>query len=300
MRTKPNLLLWIAIALFWVSCDNEKRADADDTEVDTSRVDRQEMSEEASRAKLHRMNYPVPAPEQTFVFLMDHGVKYQPDLMVKSQISQYEDVSKEAIHFGMLIADLAYAAANGDTQKSKQLYEKVHTMRENLDVEGLMENKMHNVSAKLDNKDSLKHFADHFYVNTVKAMEHAGMSDELALMSSGEWIESMHIMLNAVDIAKYNADNKIERRIGDQKVVFSHLYTYLRKHAEERGIQQLIEDLEPIRKTFASLAEKRDKTTVKKSGRKLEFGGGTRIHLSKEQYQDLKSKVDEIRNNYIS
>jgi len=245
---------------------------------------------------LDRAYYPIPSPEQMFGFISDNGVAYSNQLMnTTDKVESYTDPSAQALNFGVYTADLAYAAAYQDIEATIKLYKVVKRLGSEMNISEIMtQETMSKMQENMQDPDSLAVIAGDSYYQAVEFLEQNGQEGKLALMSLGGWIESLYITLNA--IGDFEENPKTVQRIADQKITFGNLYTYLKKHEDKVGVEGIINQIHDVRDVFASLREERSgKATNTKENGKMVFGGGTKIAISKSQFENLKTAINEFR-----
>ncbi|PKP46349.1 MAG: hypothetical protein CVT95_07155 [Bacteroidetes bacterium HGW-Bacteroidetes-12] len=87
--------------------------------------------------------------------------------------------------------------------------------------------------------------------------------------------------------------------MADQKLTLDNLMLYLEKYGEDENVKELMVWLKELEQVFASLSE--DNATSsgislkKKEGGKMVLGGGSTVGITKNQFETLKAKINEIR-----
>lgn len=294
---KFRLLAIFIVGGMIVSCAEETKREATDDQD-------QELKSEAEapiKEHLDKAYYPIPSPEQMFGFINDNGVAYSNQLTNSSENAElYTDPSSQALNFGVYTADLAYAAAYQDIEATIDLYKVVKKLGAEMNISEIMtQETMNKMQQNMQNPDSLAIIAGDSYYQAVEYLEQNGQEGKLALMSLGGWVESLYITLNAV--GDFEENQKSIQRIADQKITFGNLYTYLKKHEEKIGVAEVIDKIHGVRDVFASLREERAaKATNNKEDGKLVFGGGTKITITKTQFEALRTEINQFRSTITS
>lgn len=278
-----------------VACSDEKQNRKSESEDSAMEKEAAAPIEEYKQ----RAFYPIPSPEQMFGFINDNGVAYSKALVNDIEaVDQYINPSEKALIFGVYTADLAYAAAYQDIESTLSLYKVVKRLSADLNIEEMMtEEMMQKMQTNMKNPDSLALIAGDSYYQAVEYLERNGQEGKLALMSLGGWTESLYITLSAIE--NFDPSSPEAIRIASQKITFGNLYTYLKKNEEERGVKEEIQSIQRIRSVFASMEEGSSAKTTKDESGKLIFGKGKTISMSVEQFNELKSAVQEYRARLI-
>ena len=133
------------------------------------------------------------------------------------------------------------------------------------------------------------------YFDIVRFLEDNERKSTLALISTGGWLESLYIVSNLV--GTYSADNKTIQLVADQKLIFENLMLYLDQNKNDENIKSVISELQPIKVIYDQLKEEKNETGVNKTKTKgYVVGGGSKIVISKEQFQKLKETITIVRN----
>ena len=248
----------------------------------------------------NRSYYPIPSPEQMFTFINDNGIAYNKSLIhTYKDAGTYNDPTKKALVFGIYTADLAYVASYQDVESTMKLYKTVRKLSQDLNIEELMtEEMMQNVQANMENPDSMAVIVGDSYYQAVEHLESNGQEGELALMSLGGWIESVHITLGAME--DIDMASSAFQRIAAQKITFENLYTYLSNNEGKLGVKAELEKIQRIKVLFDSLQEGESANSTKTAGGKLVFGKGKKTQMTIEQYLELKSAVELYRTQIVT
>jgi len=295
---KAIYYLALSTGLLMACSDTSKNSGANEGEnTDSLRAVATESADEFAQ----KVFYPIPSPEQMFSFINEVGINYSKALIQDPKKAQtYNDPTALSLNFGVYTADLAYSAAYKDIETTAELYQIVDKMAADMGIDEMMDEVVFKeVKRNLQNRDSLSVIAGRAYYEAVAYLEQNEMQGKLALMSLGGWVESLYITTNA--ISEFEEGSPAAQRIADQKITFGNLYTFLKKHKNERGVSEAIKGLKSIRSIFASLPESRTaKSSKDELGGKMVLSSSRKISINKAQFDSLKAAISQYRNSITS
>lgn len=244
--------------------------------------------------------YPIPSPEEMFEFIKANQLKYDPAKVISNDISKFSSEEQKAIAFGVFSTNLAYVASFEDFQKSISFYKTIRELGNDLGIEGAVtQNTMNRIQAHLDQPDSLMKIVNNSYRESVAFLENNKRGNVMAVIAASGWVESMHIVLSSVE--KFDESNDVMQRIADQKLVFGNLLAYLKDYSDDPMVMNMMKKVSPVREVFSSFEERKTgKISNQKKGKKLILGGGTKIHMSAQQFLQLKSSVEQVRRSMLN
>jgi hypothetical protein len=114
-------------------------------------------------------------------------------------------------------------------------------------------------------------------------------------------LETVYVAANTID---YSKDKDAVDRLADQKLTLDNLLDYLAKYESDAKIAEVLVWFRDLESVFATLSDKEDEsgsslTLKKKDNGKRVLGGGSSITMTEEQFNAIKDKVNEIRNNIV-
>lgn len=244
--------------------------------------------------------YPVPAPDEMFDFIKSNKLDYDQSNNQEIAVQSFQTEKEKAIAFGMYSTNLAYVSAYDDAQLSIIYYKAIKKLASELGIEGAMTQKtLEEIQQKLDDPDSLMPIINASYRESIAYLEDNKRGNVMAIVATSGWLESMHIVLNTLE---YNDVNKeVLQRVADQKLVFGNLWAYLKKYEDDAMVNEMMTSLLQVRSVLASFEEvKSGNIKAERKGKKLIFGGGTQIAMTKEQYTELKNSIEDLRSTLIN
>ncbi|PJA08048.1 MAG: hypothetical protein COX70_04745, partial [Flavobacteriales bacterium CG_4_10_14_0_2_um_filter_32_8] len=138
------------------------------------------------------------------------------------------------------------------------------------------------------------------YFSAIEYLEQNEQGDKLGIIAAAGWLETVYVVVNTTN---YDKNKAAVERLADQKLTLDNLLAYLDKYKSNADVNEVLGWFNELEVVFASLPEKEDKGSgisfKKKDNGKMVLGGGSKITISKEQFNAIKQKVNEIRNNIV-
>lgn len=289
----------IAVALFLglpiavlTSCGGETEAPQENKE---------EVVEEVVEEVKNESYYQIPSPDEMFGFIKESGLKYNGSALNPIQnANSYTDPKVQALNFGVYSADLAYTAAFEEYQESIKYFGSIQKLADQIGLSSAFDKSLvERIQNNLDNADSLVAITNTSYFSVVDYLEQNEQGDKLGLVASAGWLETVYIVANT---ANYSKDKAAVERLADQKLTMDNLILYLEKYSDNADVNEVLGWFKELEQVFAQLDEEETGNGIslkKKEGGKMVLGGGSKIKISEAQFNAIKEKVTEIRNNIV-
>jgi hypothetical protein len=232
-----------------------------------------------------------------FAFTGDEKLVFSPQVLNPiTNADKYIDTKSKELGFGIYSADLAYTAAFSKTAEAANYLKVVRELSDKIGISSVFDESLVNRFDNIqENKDSLMKITNDTYFDIVRFLEDNQRKSTLALISTGGWLESLYIVSNI--IGKYEPNNKTVQLIADQKLIFENLMLYLDQNKNDENIKSVIAELQPIKVIYDQLKEEKSESgTTKTKAKGYVVGGGSRIVISKEQFDQLKETIMKVRN----
>jgi len=247
--------------------------------------------------------YQIPSPDEMLGFIKACGLAFNGELL--SDIRNYDsytDPKMQALNFGVYSADLAYSAIYDEFGEMGKYFTTIQKMTEPLGLDGAFDESLQvRVQANLENADSLVVITNTSYFAIITYLENNDQGDILGLIASAGWLETVYITVNTIDYLK---DKDAVNRLSDQKLTLDNLLDYLASYKSDANVAEALVWFNQLEAVFANLSEQKDEsgaelTLKKKKNGKMVLGGGSSITMSKDQFNAIKDKVNEIRNKIV-
>jgi hypothetical protein len=208
----------------------------------------------------------------------------------------------KALNFGVYAADLAYVSSLGHIEDASKIFETIRTLSKELEIENALDEVIYKrIQSNLEksNADSLFYLSNDVYYNAYSYLDQNERSDVLGMIVIGGWIEGLDIILN---LGPYEEGSEVVQRIADQKLTLENLLIFTSK-IEDEDLNQVISEIAAIEEVFNGVSSENGNeseltTTTGEDGVAV-FGGGSSISITEDQFEQLKTVVDEIRTSIV-
>ena len=248
--------------------------------------------------------YQIPSPDEMFGFIKESGLAFNGELLNDiANADSYTDPKMQALNFGVYSADLAYTAAYKEFNETTKYFATIQKMSEPLGLNSAFDKSLiERAQANLGNADSIVSITNTSYFSIINYLENNEQGDRLGLIASAGWLETVYVTANTIDYAK---DKDAVDRLADQKLTLDNLLDYLAKYESDASVAEVAAWFKELEAVFAALPEDSEDSgsgiSMKKkdNGKMVLGGGGSSVSISEEQFNAIKDKVNEIRNNIV-
>lgn len=297
-RSLPVLLLVpaFAFALALNSCGNDDGTDGNDsTANDTATVD-------IDTSSTTTFDPGVPSPGEMFAFMKAAGSENASAEALNSPDNEkkYNTKKAQSLNLGIYSADLLYCSTFNISNKVVAYFGTCMRMGTKLNVAtNLTDKDKDRISKNAGNADSLVAISNDLYLSTFENLENTQRGGDLSLMLAGGWIEGLYLMSNMVK--DFEKDKGTAERILDQKLSLDNLIEFMAKHEDNADVKEVSGQLKELQSMMNAVGASENKTgDVKTKNKKLVIGGGSKTTLTKEQFEQIKSKITEIRTSFVN
>ena len=247
--------------------------------------------------------YRIPSPDEMFGFIKSSGLAFNGELLnsIKNADS-YVDPKMQALNFGIYSADLAYTAAFEEFNETTKYFGTIQKMADPIGLTAAFDKSLiERATANLDNADSLVAITNTSYFAVVDYLEQNEQGDKLGIIASAGWLETVYVIANSID---YSKDKDAVERLADQKLALDNLLDYMAEHKGNADVAEVLSWFNELELVFANLAESESESAgisfkKKKDSDKMILGGAAAISITEDQFNAVKDKVNEIRNNIV-
>jgi hypothetical protein len=304
MKIKSFKILNFAFILTLFACSSPQSENSSSDEV--SDVDKSEMVANDMSSEDVSAFYQVPTPNELFAVLKNTTTTYNKEILNDiSNKDNYNTKILRGLNFGVYAADLAYASSMGNIEDATQIFETIRVLSQQLQIENALDEvilQRIKSNKESSNADSLFYLSNEVYYNAYSYLENNKRSDVLGMIVLGGWIEGLNIILNLGD---YQEDSEVVQRIADQKLTLENLLIFISR-IDDQELNKVVANLSPIEEVFKSVVEETGESELSTStftdsnGETVAmFGGGSSITVTKDQFDQLKNIVEELRNSII-
>lgn len=286
----------LLIGAFACKSDSEEKK-----KVDIPTEDQKEDGKEGQEPT-NEVVYSIPSPSEQFDLLQALGGEVDPTVVNElSNVSEYTSREELAMNFGVYLTDASYMMRYD--QGKKVFLDYVSTLDEmgrELDItkvygEDLLK-KVEEIGA--DSEKLFKLTSDN-YLTIYDQMIANDKGAELSMILVSSWVETMHILFNAS--GEYEENFEIQEYIVDQQYVMENLKGFISDYKNDQGVEKLQGYLNRIAEAYEQLDCKESSLEVNKDdGETIVLDGGNSCIFTEESYNNLKSLINEIRDEIIS
>ena len=267
--------LAVLLTLLFSSCGNETVVIEDNISDSTSI----NINEEPI-VKVYQ-KYKFPSPLEIFVVLKDDGVKFNSSFLNDLERSnKYTTTERLAIGMGIYSSDLSYCSMYEKSQLTMNYFAVNKSIADKLGLsQGFDKGLMERIDKNINNADSLIKLTSNSYSQAVSFLEENGQTKILPYIIFGEWIESAYITVNLTKT--YSVDDIGVNIISEQSLLFENIYDYFNNVNIKESNEALYNDVEALYILYIELYNNEDED------------------ITETQFNNIKAKITEIRNNWI-
>ena len=268
-------VIMVSMLLFLGSCTNNSVV-IEDNIPDSTAID---VNEEPIVQIYQKFKF--PSPLEIFVVLKDEGVRFNNELLNDlERASSYTTTTRLAIALGVYSSDLSYCSMNGKSQLTMSYFAANKAIADKLGLStGFDTDLIDRIDKNMNNSDSLIKLTSNSYSEAVAFLEEQGQTKILPYIIFGEWIESAYITVNITKT--YSPEDIGVSIISEQSLLFENIYEYFNKANIKENNEALYNDVQALYELYIELYNNEDET------------------ITEEQFNKIKVKITEIRNNWI-
>jgi len=250
------------------------------TEADITNDTISEQTENNNNSKIYT-KYKFPSPMEVYTVLLDNGVKFNKEFLNNiSNFKNYSTTEKLAINLGTYSADLAYCSIYQKNQQTMNYFAINKSIAEKLGLStGFNKELIERLEKNINNPDSLIILTSNSYNDLINFLEEENQTELLPYIIFGEWIESMYITVNSTNT--YSVDDIAVNTVAEQSLLFENLYDYFNELEIEKTSPELFQDVENLYELY------------------IELYNNETEQITEKQFDNIKTKVSEIRNKWI-
>lgn len=293
MKIKHLLFsIFIGIMLVITSCNSSNKKD----KAPTGFSDQVAEEFREVNKRVNEIYYRFPTPDEMFTFVNNEGLTFNSSLLNPIENKKlYIDSKSQTLNLGVYIADLGYITLFEKYKESMNYFDVIREISERIRITSAFDKSLLNrIENNLKNVDSLKTIANDAYSNVVDYLVENEKEKTFAVISLGAYVEFLYISLNLV--GDYDKENSTIQRIAEQKYAFENLYFYIEEFQGDPLVDDIFTDVKELKSVIDQIGEEKQTTQVTKSeDGKLNFDGGNKIAITKDQYNKLKDITGTIR-----
>lgn len=301
--SKILMLIAIFISFSLTGCNsgakqNDKNGDTEEEFQSSIDEDAQEKFQTAKR-----IFYSLPSPVETARILQNAGATYHEEVLNPIDNSNgYITNLSMALNLGIYTTDLSYASLFDQTQITLNYIEVAKKMADGLNIlDAINETTIQSLEDNINNRQKIIDIISETLLNSNSYLSEKGLESTATIILVGGWIEGLYIATSLVGDDPID-ENAIVQRIVDQKLSVDFMVTLLEEATDDPDAQTVLKDVLELKSTF-------DKIVITQGENTAITDPDTNIttlksessnNLTQDVYEELASKVNKIRNSYIS
>ncbi len=294
------ILLFTILGFVLTGCNRGPKGESSG-EFEASGTLDAETQEQLNTAK--RIFYSLPSPLETAMLIKNAGASYNETLMnATSNTSKYITSKSRALNLGIYSTDLSYASLFDQTQATLSYIEAAKVMADGLNIiDAINEETIQRLEDHINNRDVIIDIISETLMNSSSFLKENGLEATASVVLVGGWIEGLYIATNLVQGDDLKG-NKLVERIVDQKLSLDIMIKLLEESSEDKDASAVLEDVKNLKATFDKITiDQGEVTAVEDPDTNVTtLKSESSIKISPDVFQELKTKVVEIRNSYIS
>lgn len=238
---------YILVATFLFGCG--ENLNHEDELIDTDR-----MSDEILRTTFDGKIFSIPSPAQTSLLIKNLEVPFNAALVNSNvDVSKYTTLHEQALNIGVLGANLGYAAMYDEKRIALDCYSRIYLLSSELNIQKAFDADIQEKYEKKRDLNSLLNEMTESYKETDDYLKNANKKDVSALILTGGWIQSMHLLTNLSNEGK---NKGLVKRISEQKVSLNSLIEILSTYNKNGLNNGLISQLKELKILFDAIESK--------------------------------------------
>lgn len=290
-------------SVIFYSCQDEKP-----TEADTSTMEEAasaENIEDVEKEDKFKGIHGLPSPIQIASTIKRSGSNYDVSVLNSMEnVSKYTTNYQKSLNVGVYGADLGYAAIYDQKQDAISYLNTVKTLADELGIIGAFErNTLEEVQNNLGDQDKLLDIVTNAFFESDQYLQEHKRNKASALILTGGWIEGLYL---AAEMEKNDHYGEIKIRIGEQKITLNILVALLKQFENDAEITDLLQKIEELKSIFDTVEieyvypTEEDTIVTDKENKSTEINVHSIVHISDEQVEQIRNKIEALRTQIIS
>ncbi|MBI4646224.1 MAG: hypothetical protein HY738_06410 [Bacteroidia bacterium] len=224
----------------------------------------------------------VPSPVELYLFMVEAKAPFNKEAMNPIEnAKRYFTRASKSINLGIFASDLAYCTVFSRNQETFSYFSTAKGMADEMGLtEGFDEKIAKRINDNINKADSLYNITSSSYEAMTSYLENQKEGNILPFIFSGAWVESVHLAISSID--KFSENSELVQRVAEQRFVLQNILEYFRSIQKTEDMKKLEKGLKDIQICFDKLDNNID------------------VIITKEQFEEIKTKVEQIRKEFIS
>jgi len=256
-------------------------------------------SEEKIESSPSSIEYNIPSPAEQLKLFSKLKLEKNVKLLNSAENAvNYSTPESKALNFGVYASDISYLSSYKDNSRYLDYFNKMERMGNDIGVSQVFSKELTKQVQKWEeNPDSLFVVSNEVYDKTFSKLVEINKGKELSLMLIGGWVESMYLIVNSK--GTYEKDAKVNSMLADQKLVVENLIDFLIDYQDDETVHAYLDEISSVLDIFNSMDCSSSETKVNKQKGKITLEGGQLCKLTEKNFNDLKSKINQLRTEIV-
>ena len=239
--------------------------------------------------------YQMPTPNELFTLVREMaGEGHKRMLNPAANVERYVSLRSRALNFGVYSTDLVYASYFKLNVEVARYYLTTKKLGEGLGLASAFNDAdFVRLESNLTRGDSLEVISNEAYMKAYEKLQNEKMGPTLALVLSGGWIESMHLVMRQIEA--FGESEPLMARVAEQKVTLEHLLELMKPLETDAEVAPIYRELVKIRDIYDRVNVKRIPHREGSASGRMVLGDEVKIELTAEKYAELVKAVDGLR-----
>lgn len=246
----------------------------------------------------------IPSPIEISVLLKESGSKYNESILNSANnVPKYNSNYKKALNLGVYGTDLGYTNIFGRNQDGIKYVSSIKSLADELNIGQFFDiATIGRLATNSKNLDSLLLITTMNFNQINHYLQSQSRDNLSVLLLTGGWLEAMQITCQT---ASKNPENEeLKTTIGEQKIILEQIMLLFTFYQADENMAGLSVDLETLKKAYDKI---NINYTYKESTMEIVNGvaiikdnSTTTIDITKENVDEIKNIIDQIRTKIIS
>jgi len=303
MMRKISLLIFLLACVVFTfdSCNSCNRSQR----INTINVDLADFAIDSTFAGMAtKVFYALPTPIEMSILIKNLGISWNADLLNNpANASKYLTNNKMALNFGVYITDFTYAGLYEQSQVAMRYKIALQQLIEGLGLQSAINvNTMQQLEDNINDKDKLLRIISDTYASCSEFLNESVRHWLTFSILAGGWIESMYIATNSLDYNLYQNESKIHQLIIDQILSFEMMWNAMVEFKNISEIDLLMNELSELAMLFDTIGlfHTQNSVIISDDSNISELSSSNIIILEPDDYENIKKRIQILRNNFIN
>ncbi len=280
---------------------DKNKAEEPELVVDMSELD-QKMFEDIGEVK--KIFYTMPSPLETAMMIKSAGAEYNEEFLNPIEnAANYSTNMSMALNLGIYTCDLSFVSLYDQTAASVNYMNASKKMADGLGIlDAINDETIEKLEENVNNRDVIMEIISDTFMNSSSYLQENDRSSVASIVLVGGWMEGLYLATQMVSTDSIMT-SKLVKRIADQKLSMDIVIRLLNETKDNEDIQSILADIDNLKETFDKIkitTTSPINAVVDKDSKVTTLTSKTQSTLTPEIFNELKEKVQAIRNKYIS